>query len=147
MPRITHTVNIVARLAVLACLALALTACGIAARGGPLWSPDDHHLTLEQGQNATISIPVGDYLSLTVILVPDAPVSDQPEYNPRLMHFAGFRFLPPSAFEKSKGQSGRFVFSFVCLDPGEAKVEVRRMGPDNRPTEEVYASLQVTIPD
>ncbi|EPR30498.1 hypothetical protein dsat_1220 [Alkalidesulfovibrio alkalitolerans DSM 16529] len=145
MPRIPHTINIAMRLAVLACLALSLSACGIASRGGPLWSPDDHNLTLEQGETTAISIPAGDYLSLTVILTADTPVSDEPEYNPRFMHFAGFRFLPPSGYEKSKGQSGRFVYSFVCLDAGEAVVEIRRMGPDKRPTDEVYASLTVTI--
>lgn len=145
MPRIPQAMNIVMRLAVLAGLVLGLAACGIASRGGPLWSPDEHNLTLEQGESTALTIPAGDYLSLTVVLKADTPVSDEPEYNPRLMHFAGFRFLPPSGYEKSKGQSGRFVYSFVCLDAGEAKVEIRHMGPDKRPTDEVYASLQVTI--
>lgn len=145
MPRIPHATNIVLRLAVLAGLVLGLSACGIASRGGPLWTPEEHNLTLDQGETAALSIPAGDYLSLTVVLKADTPISDDPEYNPRLMHFAGFRFLPPSGHERNQGISGRFVYSFVCLDAGEAEVEIRHMGPDKRPTDEVYASLTVTI--
>lgn len=138
-----------ARLSVLACLALFLCACGMSERGGPWWEPKDHSIELEPGQpTKTVTLPAGDFLTINLPLFVDTPISEDVDYSPRLMHYAGFRHTPPSKRELSLGRNGKFVFSFISRDPGKGEIVIYRMGPDRKPIRtEPYARVAVVITD
>jgi len=136
------------RLIPLFCLALVLSACGMSERGGPWWEPQEHVLELEPGtMDKSISLPAGDYLTIELPLFVDQPVSDDVDYSPRLMHYAGFRHSPGSKRDLSQGKNGKFVFSFITRDPGKAEIVIYRMAPNKKPlkTELPYARLTVEI--
>ncbi len=135
------------RLAVPLCLILALAGCGMSDRGGPWWEPQEHTVELEPGQTAkTVSLPAGDYLTLILPLRLDEPVSEDLDYSPRLMHYAGFRHTPASKRELSLGRNGKFTFSFITRDPGKGEIVIYRLGPDKKPVKnEPYARISLVI--
>lgn len=127
------------------CLILALSACGLTDRGGPWWEPEDHSYQIDPTTNVQAELPAGDYLTVIVPLKRNEPVSEQPDYNPRLMHFAGFRFSPPTKREYDEGKNGQFIFSFITLEAGDSEVVIHRLGPDKKPAPVVYAKLSVKV--
>lgn len=134
-------------MAFLLCFALALSACGMSDRGGPWWEPQEHTVDLAPGSmDKSVSLPAGDYLTIVLPLRLDEPVSDDLDYSPRLMHYAGFRHSPASKRELAQGKNGKFTFSFITRDPGKAEIVIYRMAPNKKPIKtEPYVRLTVEI--
>jgi hypothetical protein len=84
---------------------------------------------------ATVDMQVGDYLVLEV-RDPDSGgyTPKKPLFDANILQFGGFRYIPP-AQKAVFNTFGRFIYTFVALQPGSSEVRVVATPPgENQPS-------------